>query len=404
MMSLPILANAGFFIRWQSIDARHIDHVYFAAVDFRRDIFPADLGERLLAAGPGVTIETTMAAGELIPGVSAENLYDLPRRGVDLAFATRHVPGPFRGRFYPRGWLADCTPVGGLLKGDMQPFRVAGLSDDRIRIDLNHPLAAYALTVGGNILEIPEIPDPHDVRCNNVIADITRQGPGMQCRPGEGSVDFIHPRAFAREDDSPDADFYRTPRLVQHLDACAREIINDRYRRSIAPGATVLDLMSSWVSHLDGIADSTRVSGLGMNAEELAGNPRLADCAVQDLNREPRLPYADGSFDVVICSVSVEYLVRPFDVFAEVARVLKPGGQCIVSFSDRWFPPKVIGLWTELHPFERMGLVLEYFRQTRQFADMITESWRGWPRPEDDKYYPRRRVADPVFAVSGRRR
>jgi len=104
MMSLPILANAGFFIRWQSIDARHIDHVYFAAVDFRRDIFPADLGERLLAAGPGVTIETIMAAGEFIPGVSAENLYDLPRRGVDLAFATRHVPGPFRGRFYPRGW------------------------------------------------------------------------------------------------------------------------------------------------------------------------------------------------------------------------------------------------------------------------------------------------------------
>jgi len=403
-MPLPILANAEFFIRWQSVDALHIDHVYFAAVDFRRDIFPADLGERLLAAGPGVTIETTMAAGELIPGVAAENHRELPRRGVDTAFTTRHLPGPFRGRFYPRGWLADCTPVGGLLKGDMQPFRVAGLSDNRIRIDLNHPLAAYPLTVGGNILEIPVIPDQHGVRCNDVIAGIARQGPGMQCRPGEGSVDFIHPRAFAREDDSSDADFYWTPRLVQHLDARACEIINDRYRRSIAPGARVLDLMSSWVSHLDGIADSTRVSGLGMNAVELAGNTQLVDYAVQDLNREPRLPYADGSFDVVVCSVSVEYLVFPFDVLAEVARVLKPGGQCIVTFSDRWFPPKVIGLWTELHPFERLGLVLEYFRQTRQFADMITESWRGWPCPEDDKYYPRRRAADPVFAVSGQRR
>jgi SAM-dependent methyltransferase len=166
----------------------------------------------------------------------------------------------------------------------------------------------------------------------------------------------------------------------------------------------VLDLMSSWVSHLDGIADSTRVSGLGMNAAELAGNPQLVDYAVLDINRETRLPYADGSFDVVVCSVSVEYLAFPFDVFAEVARVLKPGGQCIVTFSDRWFPPKVIGLWTELHPFERMGLVLEYFRRTRQFADMTTESWRGWPRPENDKYYPRRRTADPVFAVSGQRR
>jgi SAM-dependent methyltransferase len=402
-MPLPILVNAEFFIRWQSVDARHIDHEYFAAVDFQRDILPADLGERLQAAGPGVTIETTMAAGELIPGVTAENHRELPRRGVDLALASRQLPGPFRGRFYPRGWLADCMPIGSFLKGDMQPFRVAGLSDDRIRIDLNHPLAAYPLTVGGTIGEIPAIPDQHGVRCHDVIADIARQGAGMQCSPGEGSVDFIHPRAFAREDDSTDADFDRSPRLVQHLDARAREIINDRYRRSIAPGARVLDLMSSWVSHLDGIADSTSVSGLGMNAAELAGNPQLADYAVEDLNREPRLPYADSCFDVVVCSVSVEYLVFPFDVFAEVARVLKTGGQCIVAFSDRWFPPKVIGLWTELHPFERMGLVLEYFRQTRQFTELTTESWRGWPRPGDDKYYPRRRTADPVFAVSGKR-
>jgi SAM-dependent methyltransferase len=173
---------------------------------------------------------------------------------------------------------------------------------------------------------------------------------------------------------------------------------------ALAPGARALDLMSSWVSHLDGIADTATVSGLGMNAAELAENPRLADYVVQDLNREPRLPYADGSFDVVICSVSVEYLASPFDVFAEVARVLKPGGQFIVTFSDRWFPPKIIRLWTELHPFERMGLVLEYFHRSGHFTGMATESWRGRPRPEDDKYYPQRRTADPVFTVSGHRR
>jgi SAM-dependent methyltransferase len=184
----------------------------------------------------------------------------------------------------------------------------------------------------------------------------------------------------------------------------ARAIINRLYRRSIAPHARVLDLMSSWVSHLDGVADSIAVSGLGMNAAELAGNPRLADYVVQDLNHDPRLPYTDGSFDVVVCSVSVEYLVSPFDVFTEVARVLKPGGWCIVTFSDRWFPPKVIRLWTELHPFERIGLVLEYFRTSGHFAGLATESWRGWPRPRDDKYYPRRGTADPVFAVSGQRR
>jgi hypothetical protein len=287
----------------------------------------------------------------------------------------------------------------------MQPFRVVGLNDARIQVDLNHPLAPYPLTVGGSIHEILARREQHGGRCNDIVADIARQGPGMQCLPaGGGGVDFIHPRAFAREDDSADADFYRTPRLVQHIDAAARAIINRRYRRSIAPDASVLDLMSSWVSHLDGIDDSVTVTGLGMNAAELSGNPRLADHVEQDLNRDPRLPYPDGSFDVVVCSVSVEYLVLPFDVFAEVARVLKPGGHCIVTFSDRWFPPKVIRLWTELHPFERMGLVLEYFRRTGQFTAMTTESWRGWPRPENDKYYPQRRTADPVFAVSAQRR
>jgi SAM-dependent methyltransferase len=226
----------------------------------------------------------------------------------------------------------------------------------------------------------------------------------MQCPPAKGAVDFIHSQAFAREDTSADTAFYRRPRRVQHIDARACGIINRLYRLSIPPDATLLDLMSSWVSHLDGIADSVTVSGLGMNAAKLAENPRLADYGVQDLNVEPWLPFDDGSFVVVVCSLSVEYLISPFDVFAEVARVLKPGGQCLVTFSDRWFPPKVIRLWTELHPFGRMGLVLEYFHRTGHFAVMITESWRGWPRPEDDKYCPQRRTADPVFAELGQRR
>ena len=124
---------------------------------------------------------------------------------------------------------------------------------------------------------------------------------------------------------------------------------------------------------------------------------------MHDLNNQPRLPFDDASFDAVVCSVSVEYLVSPLEVFAEVGRVLKPGGRFIITFSDRWFPPKVIQLWTELHPFERMALVLEYFRHSGQFCDLATESWRGWPRPADDKYAARRLLADPVFAVWGAR-
>jgi SAM-dependent methyltransferase len=403
-VTTPVRASAEFYLRWTSSDARHTDRRYFSAVDFGRDVLPADLGARLTAAGPGVTLEYAGAPDELIRGESPGTRIELPRDDLDRLFAARRLPGPFQGRFYPRGWLAGSTAVDGISGTDMRPFRVAALGGERVLIDLNHPLAGYALTVGGNIHAFLPERERAVGEWNDIVAGIARSGAGMQCRPAEGTVDFIHPAAFERGDTSADNAFYRAPRFVQHLDATAREIINGLYRRAIAPRARVLDLMSSWVSHLDGVEDTVTVSGLGMNGAELAENPRLSDRRVQDLNHDPRLPYADGSFDMVICTVSVEYLVAPFDVFAEVARVLSPRGRCIVTFSDRWFPPKVIRLWSELHPFERMGLVLEYFRDSGQFVELATESWHGRPRPVDDKYYPQRRTADPVFAVSARRR
>jgi hypothetical protein len=259
------------------------------------------------------------------------------------------------------------------------------------------------VTIGGKVSEFLKSKEERGGHCNDIVTSITELGPGMQCRPEHGTVNFIHDQTFRRADTSEDAVFYRNVRMVHHTDSQSRTIINQIYRRFIDPGARVLDLMSSWDSHLDGIPESATVHGLGMNAEELASNARLSDARLQDLNRETGLPYPDSSYDVALCTVSVEYLIRPADIFAEVARVLKPGGHFVVTFSDRWFPPKVIGLWTELHPFERMGLVLEYFRQSGQFGELNTESFRGWPRPTDDKYYRERLVSDPVFAVWGQR-
>jgi SAM-dependent methyltransferase len=140
-----------------------------------------------------------------------------------------------------------------------------------------------------------------------------------------------------------------------------------------------------------------------MNAEELAANPLLGERLVHDLNLEPRLPFEDQRFDAVVCTVSVEYLTRPFEVFAEVRRVLRPGGRFIVTFSNRWFPPKVIQAWQEAHEFERPGLVLEYFLRAGGFCDLETFSLRGLPRPADDKYADRLAHADPVYAVWGNR-
>jgi SAM-dependent methyltransferase len=163
----------------------------------------------------------------------------------------------------------------------------------------------------------------------------------------------------------------------------------------------VLDLMSSWVSHLPDPID-LHVTGLGLNAAELAQNPRLAERTVHDLNENPALPYPDAHFDAVVCTASVEYLVRPLEVFRAVRRVLRPGAPLVLTFSERWFPPKAIQLWPAIHPFERVGLVLRYFRAAGGFGVLGSETARGWPRPEDDKYAGQFPDADPLYAVWGR--
>ena len=178
----------------------------------------------------------------------------------------------------------------------------------------------------------------------------------------------LPPAAFRRADESDDAQFYTWPRLVHHIDEGARAAVTALYRAHLAEGDDVLDLMSSWVSHLPPELALGRVAGLGMNGRELAENPRLTNRAVQDLNANPVLPYADGAFDAALCCVSVQYLTRPAEVFAEVGRVLRPGGPFVVTFSNRCFPTKAVAAWRALGDDGHAALVAEYARQSGAFG------------------------------------
>jgi SAM-dependent methyltransferase len=166
---------------------------------------------------------------------------------------------------------------------------------------------------------------------------------------------------FLRQDESSDALFYSEPRFVTHIDDATIAALTDLYRALIPAGADVLDLMSSWVSHLPADVPYARVAGLGMNAEELARNVQLTDFVVHDLNRDPELPYPTASFDVVLNAVSVQYLTHPVEVFASVARVLRPGGLALVACSHRMFPTKAVAVWQSLAPGDRVRLVASYF-------------------------------------------
>jgi SAM-dependent methyltransferase len=175
---------------------------------------------------------------------------------------------------------------------------------------------------------------------------------------------------FERLDESDDATFYAAPRFVVHVDEATIAALTRWYSEVLAPGSEVLDLMSSWVSHLPAPAALPlgRVVGLGMNAAELAANPRLASWHVVDLNASPRLPHPGASFDAVLCAVSIQYLTRPLEVFAEVARVLRPGGRVAIATSQRCFPTKAIRAFHVLPPRDRLALIARYLEHAGRFA------------------------------------
>jgi len=145
---------------------------------------------------------------------------------------------------------------------------------------------------------------------------------------------------FARMDESNDAVFYDSPRLVYHIDDAAVSALTKYYSENLKEGDDVLDICSSWVSHYPKDFKGGKVVGVGMNAYELSQNPQLKDYFVKDLNVETTLPFDDASFDKVTCVVSVDYLNKPLEIFKEIGRVLRPGGECIISMSNRCFPTK----------------------------------------------------------------
>ena len=174
------------------------------------------------------------------------------------------------------------------------------------------------------------------------------------------------PGFFDRADPTDDARFYVPDRLVTHIDDGAIDAVGVLYEELGLHG-DVLDLMSSWVSHFR--VAPRRLVALGMNARELAANPQATEWLVRDLNTDPVLPFDDASFDAVTCCVSVDYLVRPVEVFREAARVLRPGAPLVITFSNRCFPTKAIRAWLMTDDHGRVDIVRRYFACASEFDE-----------------------------------
>ncbi len=178
----------------------------------------------------------------------------------------------------------------------------------------------------------------------------------------------LRPNQRLKLDASDDRLFYTDPRFVTHVDEGFIQQLTDLYRQLLQPNTRIFDMMSSWVSHLPEEIKFAHVEGHGLNAEELARNPQLDSYFVQNLNQDPQLPLKDEDFDAVLNTVSVQYLQYPEAIFAEIYRILKPGGVAIFSFSNRMFYQKAIEAWREGSEASRVELVKSYFESVPGFS------------------------------------
>jgi hypothetical protein len=211
--------------------------------------------------------------------------------------------------------------------------------------------------------------------------------------PGAADNPFT-PDLFERADESDDGLFYSDARKVVHIDDAAIAAVAAFYGENLPPGGELLDVMSSWRSHLPRGFDRGRVVGLGMNVEEMADNPDLDDWVLHDLNKNPELPFADEQFDGAMLTVSMQYLTKPLEVFRSIARCLRPGAPLIVVVSHRCFPTKAVKIWHRCETMrERMELGMAYFCFAGGFSDVLGVDLRPSVPPGED----------PVRAIIGRR-
>ena len=210
----------------------------------------------------------------------------------------------------------------------------------------------------------------------------------LELTPSEGGP--YQAEHFRREDEGDDRLFYAEPRLVVHIDDYAISAIGEYFQQALPQDGVILDLMSSWRSHLPQGFSKEKLVGLGLNAVEMSENPQLDVRVVHDINAGPSLPFDDASFDAAVITVSIQYLTEPVRIFREVNRVLRHGASFHVIYSNRMFPTKAVAVWKALDDTRRAQLIASYFSNAG-----------GWEKPKAMDVSPRLGFyTDPVFVVS----
>lgn len=382
---------------WQSLIGQH-EEIYFCKINVWRDIdlFPAKIKQLLLDRQQGDSFTVRFKKGELF-GYSEASIISLNLSQFQPPSPYRKKIKPLIGRFYPLGFFVGLE---GVFPENSKPVRVIGIEGDKIWIDTNIPISKYEIELEFHILQVVSKSGDIGGECKDWCAISLENGPGMQIRFNDIPTDFEldNPDSFKRQDESEDIIFYKEPRITTHIDSKCHENLLEIYRRLLPKNGNILDLMSSYQSHVPE-SENIRLIGLGLNEEEMKQNRSLSKYIIHDINKNPKLPFVDEEFDAVVCDLSIEYVTKPFELIKEVRRILKKDGIFTVSFSNRYFPTKVVKIWIDLHEFERMGYVLELLLREGGFKNFKTFSVKGFRRPYDDKYFGCTLFSDPLYLV-----
>lgn len=387
--------------KWKSQIGYH-EEIQFCQMNVWRDydLFPEKLKNLIWGRKSGDTFKVPFKAGELIE-YSDKNILELQKFQFQPPKNFRSSIKPHLGRFYPLGFFIG---LAGVFPENMKPARVIEIKDNSIKIDTNIPIAKYDFEVEGFILDVRKKSADVGGECRDWCALAIESGPGMQVPFNGVETDFEldNPESFKREDETDDRVFYSEPRITSHIDSKCHENLVKLYDNILPKSGKILDLMSSYQSHIPE-GKNYEVIGLGLNEEEMKQNKILNSFIVHDINAEPKLPFTSEEFDAVVCDLSIEYVTKPIDLIREVSRVLKKDGVLTLSFSNRYFPPKVVKIWIDLHEFERMGYVLELLKKAGGFKNFKTYSYRGFRRPYNDKYFGCTFLSDPLYVVYAER-
>lgn len=388
-------------LHWLGEDCRFDDWRFFPRYRVGFDQLPQQLQDQLCGLRCGDLISRHFIRGELLPTWQRDRFYTMKRNQFQPRLQKDTTITPAIGRFYPASWFSGFSQ----LHADINKTgRVITIDNQHLSVDFNHPLAGKDIDITLRIESI-QPSDSNDGRPpEDILALLSDDGPGMQNRISGQETEFWQNNPFHRLDEAPDGEFFNQPSFQPFWDKTALLQVSRFYHQQVTTHSRLLDLMAgvhSPLAEADVLAHSVCCAGL--NQLELDHNPICDQSQVLDVNRITHLPYTDASFDAVLIHAAFEYVVDPGQLLAEIQRILRPEGQLIISYTDRFVVEKAVRCWSMTHAFERMGLLLAYLRNCHGLGQFQSQSWRGRHRPSDDALAKQLKLSDPVFIISAKK-